>query len=549
MSKLSAAVITAYLMTSLSIQNAGAQTYAQPYFVDQTEKKSPDGTATAVLKRFSDKTSKLFYRPDEFQEFTEVEYFAFVIDDFTWLSDNQTVVYRATSDTLKPAHLYKTDVVRLLTTDLTPFPRRTAAGYYTSHDSSKLFVLLDLDEQDVFDVYQIDYKTRQLLAVEAPLEFPDTFQPKARPAASVLMPYQDPKALAAGDALLQIPLFSDTCKESLTGLHGKTVKPWTDQERKVAEETWQQVVRRVPGLVMRASNNHRIVFGRASEIPQTDFHLIPGVKPSAAPAQAHTGNLIVLTDVFFKLPRDERVFSMVHELTHVADLCGRYALSKEWTDLERKKIMAFRSALESRKSLGFNIGGTDDDHLAEHFDLPTAYSASSFMEALADITAYWVLGYRQPTEPEKEFIRKSLFTLNQEQMITDYNLIKTDVECKDHAKRLAAARQILRKEPESVVGRFLEATSLLGLKNRRFDALVSSRRLLNLLDRRGAFPGDYGYMEARYSLANAEFDLGNYPAALALLKVLRAAEPDDAQYKEAEKAVLYAIRRNKRQPP
>lgn len=529
------------------------ETCAQPYFVDQIEKSSPDGAATAILKHFSDDTSHLLYRSDAFQEFEKIETLPFLVDDFTWLEDGKSVVYLAKPSADSPAHLYKSDAAQKLTVDLTPFPRRTAAGYYVSNDDRDLFVLLDLDEQNVFDVYEIDHRSGRLVKVDAPLQFPDSYRPKPSPKLashwvsllSTTMPGQDPKAQQAGLKLLQIALLSDTGKESVTGLHDIAVKPWTPSERKEVEEVWRQVVTRVPGLVMRAANGRRIVLLRCSKIRQTSSHLVPGVKPQDAPAEAHPG-AIFLTEEFFKMRDHERVFSLVHELVHVADQYGHLSLSKEWTELEREKMLGLRAALAARKRIGYPLGDANDDQLARNFfHLPTAYAASNFQEALADITADWVINHWEPSAREKAFIRNNLFTLDQAQMSIDENLLLTETKYKDDVTRLEIARETLRREPDNVAAQLLETMACFGLK-RHNEQKVSARKFWELLKRRGAFSGDFGYEGARYFLANAEYSSGNYRVALSLVKELLTVQPDNARYKEAEKAILKAIREKKR---
>lgn len=541
------AVITASFMPLLLTCVASAHTY----LVDQTTKTSPNGVSMAILERYSDNTTKLLCRSDSFQTFDKVESFPFVVEDFMWLNDDQSVVYLAKSDDDRPAHLYKTDTASKLTVDLTPFPRRTAAGYYLS-DDGKLFVLLDLDEESVFDVYQVDSRSGNLVAVDAPLKFPDSFLPTAKKTitppsslSSLPMPGQDRQALEAGPKLMQIALFSDTGKESCTELEGTVVKPWTKSERQQVEDAWRQIVARVPALVMRAANGRRIVLMRCTKIPQQASHMIPGIKPQDAPGEARAGNLIFLSDLYFKGTENDRIFSLVHELVHIADRYGRLSLSKEWTDLAREKINAVRSGVAARKRIGLNSGGAEDDQLARCFNLPTAYAASGFQEALADVTAAWVLNYGQPSDAEKAFIRKTLFTLQRQAMCDDETMLKTDLECKDDLKKLVIAREILARDPDCIAARLLELNALFGL-NRQREQEISAHKLVDLLKSRTATTGDYGYGDAFYFLASSEYNKGNYRVALKLVRDLLILDPDNTRYKEAEKGCLNALRGKKR---
>lgn len=181
--------------------------------------------------------------------------------------------------------------------------------------------------------------------------------------------------------------------------------PWSPAEKQSVLEVLNQAERIAPFLLLRATAySPTIRLYRCSDFATHQAATIPVF------VNSKFGGLIFY-DGFFHNSKDIQVFgkvypnqlwTVIHELTHLADAGGKLSGSKEWTKILRS-FLAGQSQMWQSTS----------DYKKSELGIPSGYTAKDPREALAELTTAVILTGESNVKPEvAEYIARNLLSPN-----------------------------------------------------------------------------------------------------------------------------------------
>ncbi len=216
--------------------------------------------------------------------------------------------------------------------------------------------------------------------------------------------------LLAGDTLAAVVQdsfrFDDPVpKVGLSAARPKTKivvwKAWTGPEKRRIVHALEKIHQTVPGLIERA-----IAFGKVG-LYRSSYS--KGEGPLASANRLFRS--ITFTDRFFEEGSGE--LTVIHELSHLADLASVNELSAEWDRIIRPRCLRLRQKLsEGGISLSYDSDWTDiETRYARHAraqGLPTVYTCVNWSETLAVNVEALQAGYQLPNEIKSFIVRNFL---------------------------------------------------------------------------------------------------------------------------------------------
>lgn len=214
--------------------------------------------------------------------------------------------------------------------------------------------------------------------------------------------FEDQKKLAEaiGDDLSKFVEFVDSDVSVSEGVMCP-LKPWSKEEKEDITGILSCLLRRGPGVLVRAAATGPVKLARAASFKgSTAFgnrsnSFVEEVAPLAA---AHECS-IVLSDRFFRC--NQQAHGLIHELVHIADSGDRTAFSKEWATFalpEISKIRKMVAPMNRRQIASYQR------NFRKQGEWPSLYATVNLREALAEYMSEYVMGTEFAVKPE--FITK-----------------------------------------------------------------------------------------------------------------------------------------------
>lgn len=493
--------------------------------------QSPDGSTRVKVQIFDQNSSLYAVRTGRPQV---IATFPGKISKMLWLSDNKTPLFLAREGSSNGAiHLYKMTEAGWLCCSLTPFVGRNARAFYLSPDRKKIFVQVELNARNAFDLYEINPETRQLTLVQMnPPKLPDDAVCWTSQSAAILSglnPIPNQAAIYAKNAATIEDIVEFVDPDSPHAKHSETrftYKPWTEQEKTVFMHDWRLLARRAPGLLLRAGHGHHIYIMRATKLPVPTFiqHAFHNDGPNA-----QSGNMyMTLTDVFFDSTQFNQVSSVAHELTHLADSYYHLSSSKEWVAMIKPKILAFNQAQNFNKDL--NVASLTD-YNAWPYGLVSTYSGANMSEALCDSVSRYVADGEKLASPINGYVVNEVLNPDSKAAQIEKKMVEACILARNgEAARAVDMTLAVSKEEPDYIGSYYYCIWACYPAKRPQVAYEQAQKMIDLVNERGLLKTDHLYSMAYYYAALAARDAHEYSKALSWIDEALVADPDSKTY-------------------
>lgn len=520
------------------------------YIVEVTRIPIPDLSRISLSEKLTGKNLQTLHFPGG-------------ISEVYWLPKSSSIVYMARAHANSPVHLYLADAPTHLTRDLTPFANTNVQRFLISSTSDSLIAYLDLEQKGTFAPLLIDTKTGATLPLQSERSLnqalarmkhittietaPErqrtrvavqTFAPAmtgksfGRYTGSFVSAAAHPTKFSAQEkytkrlsgSIEQRLLFltpNDKCED--------TLKPFTEDEKKMVNRAWKWICLNNPGMALRATHGSRLRIGRVSK-KKTRGLFQSGA--SILEAQAHV-NEIILTDDYFSEQEYDKYKIFSHELAHEVDVHQHLSLSKQWLSLVMSNISEVQTAYKFSQTHGIV---ELDDPGAKYFGLPSVYAAQNAQESLAEWTNAYIWGIKTPTKI-REFIEQNIFDPDCQKEKTDQKVVRAFYASFEgrHTEAINLLRQVTAEDPD-----FLLAKSQLALaytSNKNFkQALAISNDLIHKLEAEKLYSSEKAIFAALYC---RHFDilcrLNRYTEAQIFLSKALSKDPHDEEALAAQK--------------
>jgi len=481
------------------------------------------------------------------------------ISEVQWLPKSASVVYMARARADSPVHLYLADAKSHLTRDLTPFAGTTVQRYTVSTTSPSVIAYLDLEKRGTYQPVLIDTangateplstskllnqalaRMKQVTTVESAPErqqrnvasFSGTSDRRGTQKFSsygYFNPAQDgiPRFTVSGQ---------DKYKDRLKGQAeqrilfltpkdrpGEHLKSFTEEEKKIVVRTWQWVCDTVPGLALRASRNDRLCLAR---IDKDEFYSSLDEKKEESAAQARF-NEIVLTDIFFSATAFNRCRTLVHEVTHEADVGSHLSLSQQWLTFIDEKVPELQAALKFSRKHGIVAL---DDYGAKYFGLPSLYAAEQPEESLAEWTTAYIFGSVTTPPNIRQFLEQKILDPDCQEAKFEEKFIRAVYD-----QDIDKLKEVIRADSDFLQARFYLVRTYRNKKDYK-QALAVSDELLKKIDSRKIYRiGTNARAFAYFQHGDTLCGLNRYGEAQVFLNKAIALEPHNEEFLSAQR--------------
>jgi len=213
-----------------------------------------------------------------------------------------------------------------------------------------------------------------------------------------------PESVPVPESLSRYVEFSDGPGPG--GRTGRSVRPWTADEKQKVLECLTVARQQAPGLLVRAAAYGRIGLYRAQGCEHVTASACAMFKSSRQKPEILFFDRFFFPSYYYQVRPNvtNRVWATVHELAHLADVGGKIAASRRWASLTGKLIE--QAHFLSCEQLWVS------DQLCRDKGVPTAYATRNLTEALAEFATAIAFHHEAKINPQViSFVKEKLFAL------------------------------------------------------------------------------------------------------------------------------------------